>query len=307
MTGALTTAPIILGRRIYVEDDQGSVAAIDRATGQVVWRSKPTGLSIGPDGVAVGWGKVFAATSDGVIALNAGNGATVWSRRLTATAGVDIQPTVVEGRVLVATVPVSVANGIYRAGDSGWLFALDARTGHTDWAFDTVASPDLWGIRRSTRAAVRGTRRRSTSLPPRLLGNGEPRPVPGHSAVPKRDEPTWAEPVHRFHGGAQPSDRKIDLVSPGDLTRHLRSRLRPHHDRRHPGILAAPGHRGNRQERQGARARPEVRPAPVAHGCRMHHNGELKASQAPPKFFPAPTEACSHRPHRQTASRTWPH
>jgi outer membrane protein assembly factor BamB len=145
MTGALTTAPIILGRRIYVEDDLGSVAAIDRSTGQVVWRTKQTGVSIGPDGVAVGWGKVFAATSDGVIALNVGNGATVWSRRLTATAGVDIQPTVVDGRVLVATVPVSVANGIYRAGDSGWLFALDATTGHTDWAFDTVASPDLWG------------------------------------------------------------------------------------------------------------------------------------------------------------------
>ena len=145
MTGGLTTAPIILGQRIYVEDDQGSVVAIDRTTGQVVWRTKPTGFSIGPDGVAVGWGKVFAATSNGVIALNVGNGATVWSRRLTATAGVDIQPTVVDGRVLVATVPVSVANGIYRGGDRGWLFALDAATGHTDWAFDTVASPDLWG------------------------------------------------------------------------------------------------------------------------------------------------------------------
>ncbi len=145
MTGALTTAPIILGQRIYVEDDQGSVAAIDRATGHVFWRSKQTGFSIGPDGVAVGWGNVFAATSDGVIALNASNGATVWSRRLTTTEGVDIQPTVVAGRVLVATVPVSVASGIYVGGDRGWLFALNAATGATDWAFDTVASSDLWG------------------------------------------------------------------------------------------------------------------------------------------------------------------
>ncbi len=145
MTGALTTAPIILGQRIYVEDDQGSVAAIDRGTGHVLWRSKQTGLSIGPDGVAVGWGKVFAATSDGVIALNVDNGATVWSRRLTTTEGVDIQPTVVDGRVLVATVPVSVATGIYEGGDRGWLFALNAATGDTDWAFDTVASSDLWG------------------------------------------------------------------------------------------------------------------------------------------------------------------
>ena len=51
MTGALTTAPIILGRRVYVEDDLGSVAAIDRSTGHVVWRTKQTGISIGPDGV----------------------------------------------------------------------------------------------------------------------------------------------------------------------------------------------------------------------------------------------------------------
>ena len=86
MTGALTTAPLILATRIYAEDDQGSVVAIDRTTGQVVWRSKQTGFSVGPDGVAVGWGKVFAATRVGLIALNAGNGAPVWSRRLTTTA-----------------------------------------------------------------------------------------------------------------------------------------------------------------------------------------------------------------------------
>ncbi len=146
MTGGLTTAPIILGPRIYVEDDQGSVVAIARTTGQVVWRSTQTGFSVGPDGVAVGWGKVFAATRDGVIALNASSGAITWSRRLTATPteGVDIQPTVVDGRVLVATVPVSVG-GIYTGGDRGWLFALNANTGATDWAFDTVASPDMWG------------------------------------------------------------------------------------------------------------------------------------------------------------------
>jgi alcohol dehydrogenase (cytochrome c) len=57
---------------------------------------------------------------------------------------VDTQPTVVDHRVLVATVPVSV-RGIYDGGDRGQLFALDASTGTTDWAFDTVASPDLWG------------------------------------------------------------------------------------------------------------------------------------------------------------------
>jgi len=146
MSGPLTTVPIIVGNRIYVEDDAGAVAAIDRSTGQVVWRSKQTGATIGPDGVAVGWGKVFAATADGVIALDATNGKPVWARRLTTTRseGVDTQPTVVDGLVLMATVPVSLA-GIYKGGDRGWLFALNQSTGATDWSFDTVASPDMWG------------------------------------------------------------------------------------------------------------------------------------------------------------------
>lgn len=146
MTGALTTAPIILGNRIYVEDNSGSVVSIDRSSGHVIWRSTALGFSIGPNGAAVGWGKVFAATNDGVAALSAATGRVLWNRRLTTTAteGVDIQPTVVDGLVLLATVPVGIG-GIYKGGDRGWLFALHAATGKTAWSFDTVASPDLWG------------------------------------------------------------------------------------------------------------------------------------------------------------------
>lgn len=146
MTGALTTAPIIVGDRIYVEDNSGSVASIDRSSGHVIWRSAALGFSIGPNGVAVGWGKVFAGTSDGVAALSSTTGRVLWNRRLTTTAteGVDIQPTVVDGLVLMATVPVGLG-GIYKGGDRGWLFALHAATGRTAWSFDTVASPDLWG------------------------------------------------------------------------------------------------------------------------------------------------------------------
>jgi outer membrane protein assembly factor BamB len=146
MTGALTTAPIILGDRIYVEDDSGSVVSIDRSTGHVIWRSTALGFSIGPDGAVVGWGKVFAATSDGAAALSAATGRVLWNRRLTTTGteGVDIQPTVVDGLVLMATVPVGTG-GIYKGGDRGWLYALHASSGKTAWSFDTVASPDLWG------------------------------------------------------------------------------------------------------------------------------------------------------------------
>jgi outer membrane protein assembly factor BamB len=146
MKGQLTTVPLIVEDRIYAEDNFGDVVAVNRTSGNVIWRSKPVGISIGPNGVAVGWGKVFAATSDGVTALNVKSGKPEWSRKLTTTSseGVDMQPLVVGGRVLIATVPVSVG-GIYKGGARGWLFALNAATGVTDWSFDTVRSSTLWG------------------------------------------------------------------------------------------------------------------------------------------------------------------
>jgi outer membrane protein assembly factor BamB len=146
MSGDLTTAPIVLGDRVYAEDDDGAVVAVDRDTGRVLWHSAPTGATLGPAGVTVGWGDVFATTYRGVEALNADTGAVVWTRRLTTTPteGVDIQPTVVDDLVLAATVPVSL-RAAYHGGDRGWLFALRASDGATVWKFDTVASSDLWG------------------------------------------------------------------------------------------------------------------------------------------------------------------
>ncbi len=144
--GALTTAVVVVGTTVYAEDDHGVVIAVDRATGQTLWQSAATGFTVGPEGVALSGARVFAATSDGVEALDAGSGRLLWTTRLTttATAGVDMQPTVVGDRVLIATVPVSAAVQ-YQGGDRGYLFAVDAATGRVDWSFDTVASKDLWG------------------------------------------------------------------------------------------------------------------------------------------------------------------
>jgi outer membrane protein assembly factor BamB len=144
--GALTTAVLVVGDTVYAEDDHGVVVAVDRATGRVRWQSAPAGFTVGPEGVAVGWGKVYAATSDGVDALDENSGRIVWTRRLTNTPveGVDTQPTLVGHRVLMATVPVTP--GVQYGGDArGELFAVDAATGRIDWSFDTVASKSLWG------------------------------------------------------------------------------------------------------------------------------------------------------------------
>lgn len=147
MDGALSTVPLIVGDSVYVQDGRGAVSALDRATGEPRWEREGTGFNIGPFGAAVADGRVFGLRgSTGVVALDADTGAELWARDITATptAGIDIQPVVVDGKVLVSTVPISIG-GIYAGGDRGVIHALDAATGATLWQFDTVESPDLWG------------------------------------------------------------------------------------------------------------------------------------------------------------------
>ena len=144
--GSLTTAVVVVGDTVYMEDSRCIVTAVDRATGTVRWQSEPVGFTIGPQGVAVGDGAVFATSPTGAIALDQATGQVRWKQELTdtPTEGVDAQPQYVDGKVLIATVPVS-ARVQYRGGDRGVLYALDAKTGDIDWLFDTVASDDLWG------------------------------------------------------------------------------------------------------------------------------------------------------------------
>ena len=144
--GSLTTAVVVVGDTIYMQDSRCIVTAIDRATGAVRWQSASVGFTIGPQGVSVGDGAVFATTPTGAMALEQSNGQVRWKVELTdtPTEGVDAQPQYVAGRVLIATVPVS-PRVQYQGGDRGVLYALDAKTGDIDWSFDTVASDDLWG------------------------------------------------------------------------------------------------------------------------------------------------------------------
>ena len=146
MSGPLSTVPIVVGDTVYAQDGRGLVLAVDRATGGTRWRSEGHGFNIGPFGVAVADGRVFAVEgSSGLVAFDAATGEELWTRDLiaTPTTGIDIQPTVYDGVVLASTVPVSVG-GIYTPGDRGVISALDATTGEVRWSFDTVQG-DLWG------------------------------------------------------------------------------------------------------------------------------------------------------------------
>jgi outer membrane protein assembly factor BamB len=146
MSAGASTSPIVVGGVAYVQDQTGTVYAIDVSSGQVKWRTKALGFSIGPWGVSVGWGRLFASTSDGVAAFRLSDGTPLWTRKITATSGqgVDMQTLPYGGRVYIASVPVSIG-GIYKGGSIGYLEALNAFTGRVDWSFDTVRSKNLWG------------------------------------------------------------------------------------------------------------------------------------------------------------------
>ena len=146
MSVGASTSPIVVDGVAYVQDQAGSVYAVDAASGRVKWRTKPLGFSVGPYGVSIGWGTLFAATPNGVAAFKLSNGTPLWNRQITTTPGqgVDTQTLAYGGRVYVASVPVSISK-IYTGGSVGYLEALDASTGKVDWRFDTVRSKNLWG------------------------------------------------------------------------------------------------------------------------------------------------------------------
>ncbi len=145
-SGGLPTSPIVVGHNVFVEDQVGEVFDIDLDSGRVLWKSPSNGYSVGPEGVAVGWGKVFGVTPTSLFALDEKTGGQLWSTRLTRTAtdGIDVQPQVVGDEVIASTVPVSI-KGIYTGGDRGFIDAVDESSGKLLWGFDTVASPTLWG------------------------------------------------------------------------------------------------------------------------------------------------------------------
>jgi outer membrane protein assembly factor BamB len=146
--GAASSNPIIAGDVVYFQDLKCNVFALDLETGEVRW-SKFYNVSavVGPNGPAVGWGKVFVAKDlYNVTALDAGTGEEVWSTMLSkvSTTGIDIQPAVYDNLVYVSTVP-GTGDVFYAPGGIGKIYALDAETGDVVWNFSTVDSPDLWG------------------------------------------------------------------------------------------------------------------------------------------------------------------
>jgi outer membrane protein assembly factor BamB len=143
--GNYASTPIIADGVAYTQDLTSNVEAIDIKTGQVKWTHNYNATNEGPNGVALGYGKIYGATSDFAFALDKETGNEVWrSQKLTRNAneGIDMAPGVFDKTMYVSTVPGN-AKAFYAGNGQGVLWALDAETGKPRWKFATVPE-DLW-------------------------------------------------------------------------------------------------------------------------------------------------------------------
>ncbi len=143
--GAVSAPPIVAGDTVYIQDMLSNVFALDRESGEVKWEQRYEVGTVGPNGVALGYGMVYGTIGDSkeVFALDAETGEEVWRVQLSINEGVDMAPTVYDNVLYVSTVP-GTNEDFYRGGQRGVLFALDAATGAPLWSFDTTTD-NLWG------------------------------------------------------------------------------------------------------------------------------------------------------------------
>lgn len=141
--GTVTAIPLIAGEVIYLQDMASNVLAIDRATGEIIWRHDYHSFSAGPNGVALGYGRLYGSLGavPEVFALDAATGDELWRTRLSANPAefIFMQPAVYDSVVYIATSPSA-----YIGGTRGILFALSADSGDVLWQWDTTTD-NLWG------------------------------------------------------------------------------------------------------------------------------------------------------------------
>jgi outer membrane protein assembly factor BamB len=143
--GNYASTPIIADGVVYTQDLTSNVKAIDLETGDVKWTKDYNAPTVGPNGVTIGYDRVYGATSDFAFALDIETGEEVWrSEKLTRNAneGIDMAPAVFDDTLYISTVPGNTKS-FYKGNGAGVLWALDAATGKERWKFWTVPK-NLW-------------------------------------------------------------------------------------------------------------------------------------------------------------------
>ena len=138
--------PVVYNGVIYVSTGMNDVFAVDVETGKILWQYKAgidqkiTTVCCGwlNRGVAIGDGRVYMGQLDGnVVALDAKTGEQIWKRQLvrwqegqTITAA----PIYADGKIYIGVVGADL-------GTRGFLEAMDAETGESEWRYYTIPAP----------------------------------------------------------------------------------------------------------------------------------------------------------------------
>ena len=123
-SGRLSAVPLVADGKVFTLDAGGTVSAFSSASGGRLWAADVT-----PDnekrkegfggGLAMDGGRLYAATGFGtVVAIDPGNGAVVWSKRIG-------EP--------IRSAPTAAGGKIYFVSAGNILYALNAQDGQQQW------------------------------------------------------------------------------------------------------------------------------------------------------------------------------
>src|SRR5579872_2579654 len=121
--------PVILGNRLYLEDDDASAKEIDARTGHKLWEHKVGTLAAASPAIGVKQGLMFVpvlslsshSPGDGAIfALSLKDGHTVWQHHIPAG---------------TESSPLAYGNTVYFGDQAGNVYSMQASNGHINWVY----------------------------------------------------------------------------------------------------------------------------------------------------------------------------
>lgn len=86
--GSVTASPVIVGNTVYVADMQSNIWSINKETGEVNWTKEYNVSLVGPNGLAVAYGRLYGVLGDTseVVCIDAASGDEYWRVQLSNNA-----------------------------------------------------------------------------------------------------------------------------------------------------------------------------------------------------------------------------
>jgi outer membrane protein assembly factor BamB len=242
--GAAASGLLVSRGVVYFQDLTSDVYALDLRTGAVRWLHRSGQKAFGPNGPALGYGRVYAQDGDDhVVALSAADGHELWQSLLGGPTGQQ-QPVVFGGAVYTGIAAARrergagvVHTGLLRPGASGHAYALRADDGRLAWDVRTMTAGDWGNPAQNGGGGIWFSPAIDEATGTTYWDTGNPGPAPGTVAFPNgtsRPGPNrWSNSVLALDGRTgKPLWRR--QVLPHDLL---------HHDLQNAPILVRAGGR----------------------------------------------------------------